>query len=352
MKRESSRANGGASAGASPTVEDVARLAGVSTATVSRCLNTPERVVEKTREKVLKVVADIGYSPNFSARALAAKRTNTIGAIIPTMENAIFARGLQAFQEALGDEGFTLLVASSSYLPELEEKQIRTLLARGADALLLIGFQRDPSVYRFLESRNVPVVVSWAHREGMPLPSVGFDNRRAMHVLARQVFDLGHTRTAIISAPRADNDRAEDRVRGVLDVANERGIATDTIPVIDTPYSIENGTRAMRQLMERQDRPTAVFCGNDVLAVGALQAARSMGLRVPEDVSVTGFDDIELAAIVQPALTTVHVPHRMMGREAARKIVAMLRGEAVEQVTALDTRIAHRASLGPPPRES
>lgn len=349
MKHDGTHSNGGLIAGASPTLEDVARLAGVSTATVSRCLNTPERVVEKTRKRVLKVVDKIGYSPNFSARALAAKRTNTIGAIIPTMENAIFARGLQAFQEALGEEGYTLLVASSSYLPELEEQQIRNLLARGADALLLIGFQRDPSVYRFLESRKVPIVISWAYREGMKLPSVGFDNRRAMNVLARQVFDFGHTRTAIISAPRADNDRAEDRVLGVLDVANERGLRTDTIPIIETPYSIENGTKAMRILMDRDDRPTVVFCGNDVLAVGALQAARALGLRVPEDVSITGFDNIELAAIVQPSITTVHVPHRMMGRESARKIIAMLRGEDVEELTALDTRIAHRASLGPAP---
>lgn len=324
-------------------------MAGVSTATVSRCLNTPDRVVEKTRLRVLKVIDEIGYSPNFSARALAAKRTHTIGAIIPTMENAIFARGIQSFQEALDEEGYTLLVASSSYLPELEDRQIRTLLARGADALLLIGFQRDPDVYRFLESRNIPVVVSWAYREGFELPSVGFDNRRSMNVLARQVFELGHRRAAIISAPRADNDRADDRARGVLDVANERGLSAESIPIIETPYSIENGARAMRTLLERDPRPTVVFCGNDVLAVGALQTARTMGLRVPQDVSITGFDDIELASIVEPGLTTVHVPHRMMGREAAHTIIDLLEGREVERVKALDTRIAHRSSLGPAP---
>jgi len=301
---------------------------------------------------VLKVIDDIGYSPNFSARSLAAKRTHTIGAIIPTMENAIFARGIQAFQEALGDEGYTLLVASSSYLPELEDKQIRTLLARGADALLLIGFQRDPDVYRFLESRRIPVVVSWAYRERMTLPSVGFDNRRAMHTLARQVFDLGHRRAAIISAPRADNDRADDRALGVLDVANERGIPATDIPIIETPYSVENGAKAMRAVMETNLPPTVVFCGNDVLAVGALRAAHALGLRVPQDVSVTGFDDIELASLVEPGLTTVHVPHRKMGREAAHLIIGLLRGDDVKTVTALDTYIAHRASLGPPSRQT
>ncbi len=333
----------------SPTLQDVARIAGVSTATVSRCLNTPDRVVEETRRKVLQVVRDIGYSPNFSARALAARRTSTIGAIIPTMENAIFARGLQAFQETLGEQGYTLLVASSSYLPELEEKQIRTLLARGADALMLIGFQRDPGVYRFLEARGVPVVVSWAHREGMPFPSVGFNNRRAMQGLARHVFDLGHRQVAIISAPRAENDRADDRVLGVLDVVNERGLPTDAISIIETPYSIENGAKAMHRLLAEGERPTMVFCGNDVLAVGALQAAKSAGLTVPDDLSITGFDDIELAGIVEPALTTVHVPHRQMGAHTANTIIAMLQSPDGAGSTELDTRITHRASLGPPP---
>ncbi len=349
MKHQSSSRQGQPAQVASPTLQDVARIAGVSTATVSRCLNSPDRVVEETRKRVLSVINDIGYSPNFSARSLAARRTNTIGAIIPTMENAIFARGIQAFQEALGEEGYTLLVASSSYRPDLEEEQIRTLLARGADALLLIGFQRDPGVYRFLASRNIPTLVAWAHRDGMPLPSVGFNNRTSMHVLARHVFDLGHKRAAIISAPRVDNDRADDRVLGVLDVANERGMATDSIAIVETPYSIENGARAMQRLIEREPRPTVVFCGNDVLAVGALQAARKAGLRVPEDISITGFDDIELAAIVEPALTTVHVPHRQMGSQAAQKLVALLRNEDVETSAALDTFIAHRASLGPPP---
>ncbi|MEM9032582.1 MAG: LacI family DNA-binding transcriptional regulator, partial [Pseudomonadota bacterium] len=195
----------------SPTLDDVARLAGVSTATVSRCLNSPQQVVEDTRERVLAVVREIGYAPNFGARALAAKRTNTIGAIIPTMENAIFARGLQAFQEELGQHGFTLLVASSSYRPDYEEEQIRTLLARGADALLLIGFHRPSSAYAFLERRGVPFVVSWAYRQDAQVRSVGFDNRIAMRALARRVVEFGHKRIAIVTAPCDVNDRARER---------------------------------------------------------------------------------------------------------------------------------------------
>ncbi len=153
-----------------PTLDDVAKTAGVSTATVSRCLNSPERVVESTRKRVMSAVETLGYTPNFGARVMAAKRTFTIGAIIPTMENAIFARGLQAFQEELHKRGYTLLVSSSAYRPDVEEEQIRALVARGADGLLLIGHDRDPSLYRYLERQEVPALVAWsfAPKQGSP----------------------------------------------------------------------------------------------------------------------------------------------------------------------------------------
>ncbi len=349
MEEPSSRISRPGTGKSSPTLLDVARTAGVSTATVSRCLNSPERVVEKTRVRVLKAVEDLGYSPNFSARALAAKQTRTIGAIIPTMENAIFARGIQAFQEALDAEGFTLLIASSSYQPELEAAQIRTLLARGADALLLIGFDRDPEIYEFLKQRDIPFVVSWAYREHAHEPSVGFDNRAAMTALASEVFNMGHREVAVISAPQDENDRARDRVLGVGDAAQQNGLGASKIPVIEVPYSVENGAAAMRELLASQTRPTAVLCGNDVLAVGAIRAAKELGLRVPDDVSVTGFDDIELAEIVEPALTTVHVPHRLMGRTAAELVLGLVRGEPIATTRPLETRIETRASLGKPP---
>lgn len=329
-----------------PTLEDVARAAGVSTATVSRCLNYPERVGEKTREHVLAMVRKLGYAPNFGARALAARRTNTIGAIIPTMENAIFARGLQAFQEELSRHGYTLLVASSSYRPDLEEEQIRTLLARGADALLLIGFERAAAIHDELRRRGVPFVIAWTWHEHRAIPSVGFDNRAAMRALACHVLGLGHRRIAVISAPRKTNDRARDRVDGILDAAAEAGLDPAGIAIMETPYSIENGGRAMRALMQSDRPPTAVMCGNDVLAVGAIEAARQIGLAVPADVSVTGFDDIEIAHIVSPALTTVHVPHREMGTRAAAMLIALLGGVAAPPGGKLETRIIERGSLG------
>lgn len=344
-KRASARRGGPVS----PTLLDVAHAAGVSTATVSRCLNSPERVVKKTRERVLAVVGELGYAPNFGAQALAAKRTNTIGAIIPTMENAIFARGLQAFQEELARHGLTLLVASSSYRPDLEEEQIRTLLARGADGLLLIGFERSPDVHDMLVQRQIPCVIAWAYDGGGSLPAIGFDNRKAMRALAGQVFALGHREVAIVTAPLGPNDRARERALGIREAAAEAGLDPASITLIETPYSIENGAGALAELMARACPPTAVMCGNDVLAVGAIGMARKLGLSVPGDLSITGFDDIEIAGIVTPGLTTVHVPHREMGREAAQMLAGLLSGGAEPRSKRLETAIITRESLGPVP---
>ncbi|MEM8730496.1 MAG: LacI family DNA-binding transcriptional regulator [Pseudomonadota bacterium] len=331
-----------------PTLMDVARLAGVSTATVSRCLNDPNRVIASTQEKVMQAVQELGYAPNFSARSLAARRTNTVGAVIPTMDNAIFARGLQAFQEELHQNGITLLVASSQYSPAVEDEQIRTLVARGADALLLIGYHRTPEIYDFLKSRDVPTLVAWVFDPGVGELSIGFDNRGAMRTLAEQVLALGHRRLGFVSADRASNDRARARVDGVQDAMRAQGLDPDTLDVVETTYAIENGAAACATLLGRPDPPSVIMCGNDVLAVGAIRGARRLGLSVPDDVSITGFDDIELAGVADPPLTTVHVPHREMGREAARMLVALLNRETPVTTRELTTRLCLRDTLCAP----
>lgn len=341
-------ARGRQRATAVPTLADVARHAKVSTATVSRCLNAPDLVGKPTRERVMAAVAELGYSPNFSARALAAKRTNTVGAVIPTMENAIFARGLQAFQEELGRRGNTLLVASSSYQEDLEAEQIRTLVARGADALLMIGYHRDAAVYEFITRRKVPALVAWSFDSDEPHPAIGFDNARAMAGLARHVIHLGHRKLGVISAPTEANDRARGRVEGVQRAMGEAGLAADNLTLVHTQYGIESGEAAFRKIIADAPDTTAVLCGNDVLAMGALRAAKAAGLRVPEEISITGFDDIELATLAEPGLTTVHVPHREMGRRAAEMLLSMVAGDASETRVELETDLRLRGSLGPP----
>ena len=332
-----------------PTLEDVARDSGVSTATVSRCLNDPSRVALHTRERVLASIASLGYSPNFGARALAAKRTNTFGAVIPTMDSAIFARGLQAFQDELGRNDATLLVSSSSYDPEIEERQVRTMIARGADGLLLIGRRRGKSVERFLARQGVPVVIAWTIGKAGPHSVVGFDNAAGAAALARRAIELGHRRFAFLSGERRANDRAADRVLGVRRALRAHGLDPDALAVEESPYAIAEAGEAFRRLVETRPRPSIVMCGNDVQAVGALMMARELGLSVPGDVSVTGFDDIELATVVAPALTTVHVPHRDMGRRAAEVLLAHVRGVDGPRRVKLPTRLVERDSLAAPP---
>ncbi|WP_439122285.1 LacI family DNA-binding transcriptional regulator [Marivita sp.] len=328
-----------------PTLDDVARQAGVSTATVSRCLNSPDRVVEQTRKRVLSAVEQLGYTPNFGARVMAAKRTFTIGAIIPTMENAIFARGLQAFQEELHRRGYTLLVSSSAYQPKVEEEQIRALVSRGADGLLLIGHDRDPAVYEYLQARAIPVLSAWVYLPDNSQPTVGFDNHQSMRALAQKVIDYGHRQISFISGITKGNDRAAARVAGLREALVANGLDPHAMPVIETSYEVETGAQAFQTLMKTASPPSVVMCGNDVLAVGALRGAHDMGLSVPQDVSITGFDDIELARIVTPQITTVHVPHREMGRKAAIALIDMVEKRSTGDTIELKSTLQLRESL-------
>ncbi len=328
-----------------PTLDDVAKVAAVSTATVSRCLNEKQKVSAKTLAKVLEAVESLGYTPNFNARAMAAKQSRTIGAIIPTMENAIFARGLQAFQETLLEQRYNLLVSSSAYQPKLEAQQIRELVARGADGLLLIGYERDEAVYDYLARRGIPTVLAWASKPDSRHVSVGFDNRAAMRQLTDRVIEMGHRQLAVISGIVDGNDRAAERLAGIQDSWQAHGFHLDDLPVIQRPYETKSGAAAFEELVQVDVKPTVIMCGNDVLAAGVVSRARDLGFSVPDDISVTGFDDIELAKHVYPALTTVHVPHRKMGRIAADSLINLIEDREGEVSQQLDVFIQMRASL-------
>ena len=328
-----------------PKIADVARRAGVSTATVSRCLNNPESVRKRTRSIVEAAILDLGYTPHFGARALALNRTHTIGAVIPTMENAIFARGLQAVQERLSESGTTLLLACSGYDPEREARQLGTLIRRGVDGVLLIGEARPDSTYDLLRTRPVPVVLVWCHSSSTDHVCVGFDNRSAAREIAELVLAYGHRDIAMVAGITAWNDRAAGRVAGVRDALTAAGLTLDDRNLVEADYTFEAGAAAFHDLLQRSSRPSAVVCGNDVLAVGVVQAAQSLGLSVPEDVSVTGFDDIDLASVVEPALTTVHVPHRRMGWRAADILLEIQAGEDPVDNVSFATDVVKRASL-------
>lgn len=330
------------------TLDDVARQAGVSTATVSRCLNLPDLVSPETRAKVDAAIEALGYTPHFGGRALASNRSNTVGAVIPTMENAIFARGLQALEEELSAAGVTLLVATSHYDVAREASQIRTLLGRGVDGLVLIGEARPATTYEVLQRSGVPFVLVWNPNGSSPYCSVGFDNRGAARSLAERVLDLGHRQVAMIAGITAWNDRASDRVEGVRDALAARGLRLEAPYLVEAAYTLDAGAEAALRLWGEARRPTAMLCGNDVLAVGAMIGLRSTGAVVPDDVSVVGFDNIDLAATVTPALTTVHVPHRRMGKAAAELLLSILRDGASRENIVIETTIVQGGSLAVP----
>lgn len=303
------------------TIADVARRAGTSKATVSRVLNRPDTVKPELREAVERAMRELAYVPLGAARSLATKRTRTIGAVVPTVDNAIFARFLDALQSELSEHGMLLLLASSWYEPERELAEVRALVERGVEGIALIGTSRDPATYELLRARDLPCVLGMVCDEALPVNSVGWNNRLEMRKVANFMIDLNHRHLAMVAGITKDNDRARDRVIGAQEAARDRGLTIDPRDIVEARYSIEAGRAGMAQLLRRRPRPTAVMCGNDVLAVAAVLEALSQGLQIPRDISITGFDDLELAANFFPPLTTMHVHADEIGRNAARLLL-------------------------------
>ncbi|WP_299963637.1 LacI family DNA-binding transcriptional regulator [uncultured Roseobacter sp.] len=333
---------------AGPTLADVARMAGVSTASISRALNDPDKVAKPTRERIEQAIDTLGYTPNFGGRALASNRTNTVGAIIPSMANAMFASGVQAFQEVLDEAGVTLLLATTAYDPDHELRQIKALVAHGAGGLLLIGDTRPRETREFLIKRRVPYVLSWCYRPDPKQLFVGFDNRLAAREATRRVLELGHRNLAMISGLHPGNDRAQDRSDGVVEAVTSFGQGARLHPVVQVSYRLEFGGDAFTRLMAADAPPTAIMCGNDVLAAGAMKRAKEMGIDVPAQVSIVGFDDIGVASVVTPQLATVRVPQIEMGRTAARMLLGRIAGDADLQSVRLPTEFIPRGSLAAP----
>lgn len=330
-----------------PTLQDVARLARVSTATISRSINEPDKVAKPTRDRIQKAIDKLAYTPNFGAKVLVTNRSNIVGAIIPTMANAMFSSGLQAFQEELAHSGVLLLVASSGYSSDNEFHQIQKLLAHGADGLMLIGSDRPQSTLNFLHARNVPYVISWCYQSGDNRLYAGFDNKKAAYGIATEVINTGHKKIAMIGGVSDGNDRASNRIAGVREAIDHHS-GVQLVALLETDYSLQDGAQAFDQVFNSEERPTAIICGNDVIAAGALNRAKAIGCRVPDDISITGFDDINLATAVDPQLTTVRVPQLDMGKSAATLLMDYLNCNDMPESVEFDTEIILRDSLSAP----
>lgn len=332
------------------SLADVAARAGVSTATVSRVLNGTAAVGEDALQRVQRACRELNYVPNGAARALSSRRTRTIGAVVPSIENSGFALAIGALQRWLDTTGYTLLVASSDYDPAAEMRQASLLMSRGIDGLMLVGGEHHPDLVATLEQQKLPFIETWTLSETHAC--VGFDNLVAARKLTEYLLDLGHVDIGVIAGRMRNNDRAANRVLGVHQALEARGLKLSTEWMIERPFRIMEGRLAMKALLDLPSRPTAVICGNDQLAFGALIEAKARGLSVPEDVSITGFNDLDFAAFLDPPLTTVAVPADQIGTIAGEYLVGRSLGTPVLRVNEIPTKLIVRASTASPRRKS
>lgn len=328
-------------------LSDVAREAGVSTASVSRVLNRAPHVSSQLRVRVEAAVDKLGYVPHGSARALASRRIGAIGVLVPTLDNSIFSTGINRLEQRLKHHDYRLLIATYRYDLDDELEALHTLIQQGVDGLVLIGHEHRPSALTTLKRRRLPFLTCWHGIDDAEWPSIGFDNIAPAHALAEHLLSLGHRRLAVVSAPIEGNDRARSRMQGFLQAAEQANCQIPAEYIITVNYGITEGFQALEALMRLETPPTAILCGNDTLAFGVMLAAQRAGIRMPEDLSVTGFDDLPQARFMTPALTTVAVPATNIGYQVADALVARIEGEALPHRQLLDAPLVIRDSTGP-----
>jgi len=337
--------------GSTPSVglRQVARVAGVSTATVSRAINRPEVVSADLRERIALAVEQLGWVPDGAARALTTRRSHTIGAVFPTLSVGDFARATHAIQAELLQAGYTLLLACSEYDLDQELQQVRKFIERGVDGLILVGQAHHPNLAPLLARRQMPFVNTFVYDPQTHGTCVGPDNRKALIAMTDYLADLGHVRFGVIAQSTRNNDRASARLDGIRDALAMRGLAVRPQHFAVGEWTVAEGRSLFRRVIAADPQPTAVICGNAHLTVGALLEALALGLKVPDDVSIVGYDDIEVMSHLPVPLTTVRVPGQVVGRSAAQILVARLEGRELNVPLEIEAEIVIRASSGPPP---
>ncbi|SDG84092.1 LacI family DNA-binding transcriptional regulator [Pelagibacterium luteolum] len=331
-----------------PSLADVATLAGVSVATVSRVLNTPAIVTAELREKVLKATRALGYVPHGAARALASNRTRSVGVVVPTLGISIFARGVESMQDRLGEDGYRLLVANSQYNPAKELQEIESLLAHGVDGLVLVGNERLPEARKLLRQFSCPVIITFVHEAAEEFPAVGVNNFSSSYDMTKYLVESGHTHFSILTSPVQNNDRVRARRDGILSCLKDYNQQVTLHEVFEIPYSMQAGGDGLDAIVKQAPLTSSIVCTTDLIAVGAMARARSIGLSVPEDVSIAGYDGLELANYLTPALTTISVPASEIGRLAAQRMLDELNGAKAQTNTIVETSLSIRGSTASP----
>ncbi|CAD6545729.1 HTH-type transcriptional repressor CytR [Paraburkholderia kirstenboschensis] len=334
---------------ATATLREVAQLACVSKATVSRFINSPEIVSPSVRERIQLAIDHLGWVPHAAARALATQRTGTVGAVVPTLANEHFATAIQVLQDELEEKGYTLLLACSEYDLQREYRQVRKMLERGVDAIAVVGEGHHPDLYPLLKQRDVPCVSTFTFGPKQRSISVGVDNYRAFYDATNYLLDLGHRRIAMIAQNADTNDRAAARREGVRVALAERGIAIHPAHMAEGYWGVQEGRKLFSQIMAAPiEPPTALVCGNGSFATGAMLEAMAAGYDVPGHLSLIGFDDFEVMAELPIPITTVRVPSAEIGRRTAELLIAQLNGETDVRSVECKSTLILRESCAPP----
>lgn len=318
------------------TISDIAEKAGVSKATVSRVLNNrPEGVGAETRSRIEAIVRETGFQRSAVARSLATGQSRTIGLIIPDITNPFYPLLVRGVEAALSQSGYSLLLCNSGRSIEREGDYVRVLLEKGVDGVILDSAASDCDCQlKLLEDKGVPCVlldraIAGRHKR----IGVFVDNRHGAHEAASYLFSR-KKRTLVFINGTAGLSQSQQRLAGVVDVVREKGLPDSALHILDGDFSLESGYRLTLALLDRSERRRdgrlpfdAVFAANDLMAVGALRALKQRGVAVPDEVEVVGFDDIELATLVEPPLTTVFQPTLEMGSRSAELLLRLVAGE-------------------------
>jgi LacI family transcriptional regulator len=330
------------------TIREVAEEAGVSIATVSRVLNGRDDVAPETRVLVARIIRDRGYIANRSARGLSGGRTGLIGLLVPLIYPVYFSAILSGASEALHENDQRVVLSPTGHEHAREVTLIDRLMHGLTDgALIVLPGESSEELERLLDGGYRFVVVDPRLRLDDRIPSVSAAHASGADQAMRHLLELGHRRIGAITGPRGWV-ATEDRRRGYHAALAGAGILPDPGLEIESDFEIPGGREAAGQLLDLAEPPTAIFAFNDNLAIGAIQAARARGIRVPDDLSVVGFDDVELATIVTPALTTVRQPLAEMGRTAVSLLTRLLENQRIETLhIELGTRLVVRDSTAP-----
>lgn len=313
------------------TIRIVSKLAGVSTATVSRALQNPELVSPDTRQRVMQAVKSAGYRPNQLARNFSSGKAYAVVVLVPNVANPFFSRVIRGIEQEAQACGYAVLLGDTQGSVSREQEYARMGLTSQADGLIQLD-----SRYPFsAEDRELAATVPFVNAceriaEPAGYPVVELDNRGAARALTQHLLDLHLKRLAVITGP-AHSPIVRDRLAGVQDALLGAGLTLDANAVVEGDFSMPSGHSAAEYLLQQAERPQAIFCMNDEMAIGAMRCLRQHGLRIPQDIAIAGFDNIEFAAYTEPALTTIDQPAEQLGRQAMRALYQLMQGTPLAQ---------------------